>query len=170
MPSAMPTSARLSPPARWLACTESTGRIRNRPNMRRPNTPARLAPARSSAALMRSGVTVGLRRENASRYSSKFRFFGWHLGLHSHPRRAYAQPEEPERRAAAQPPRGHHRAFWLGQELARVRYALCGVSGPLVGVALGVLPEVPRSDGEAVRRPHRSPFARDRHRAEGRRP
>src|SRR5438128_1792244 len=74
MPSAMPTRARLSPPARWLAWTESTGRIRKRPNIRRPNTPARLAPARSSAALMRSGVSWRLRRENASRYSSKFRF------------------------------------------------------------------------------------------------
>src|SRR5213075_1836866 len=74
MPSAMPTRARLSPPARWLAWTESTGRIRKRPNIRRPNTPARLAPVRSSAALMRSGVSWRLRRENASRYSSKFRF------------------------------------------------------------------------------------------------
>src|SRR5256885_2367860 len=54
-PNAMPTSVRLSPPSSFGACTANTGRIRNRPSMRRPNTPARLAPARSSAALMRSG-------------------------------------------------------------------------------------------------------------------
>src|SRR5207237_6992204 len=33
----------------------NTGRMKKRPSMRKPYTPARLAPARTSAALMRSG-------------------------------------------------------------------------------------------------------------------
>src|SRR5580765_5313122 len=159
MPSAVPTSDRLSPPVSFAAWTDSTGRMRNSPNMRRPNTPARLAPARSSAALMRSGVTWRLRRENASRYSSKFRFFGWLLGLHSHPRCAHPQSEEPERRAAAQPPGGDHRALGLGQELARLRHALRRGPAPLRRIALGVRASVPRADGKAGRRPDRGALA-----------
>src|SRR5438067_4796185 len=54
---AMPTSARSCPPRSVAACTANTGRMKNSPSMRSPYTPARLAPARSSAALMRSGVT-----------------------------------------------------------------------------------------------------------------
>src|SRR5262245_38201703 len=50
--------------------------MKNRPSMRRPNTPARLAPARTSAGLMRSVcIEEGLERlgrENETRYSSKF--------------------------------------------------------------------------------------------------
>src|SRR4051812_9243267 len=53
----MPTNVRLSPPVSFDACTANTGRMRKRPSMRSPNTPARLMPARSSAALMRSGFT-----------------------------------------------------------------------------------------------------------------
>src|SRR5262245_60358691 len=48
--------------------------MKNSPSMRRPNTPARLAPARTSAGLMRSGVMEEYRRENETRYSSKFPF------------------------------------------------------------------------------------------------
>src|SRR4051812_47634789 len=70
----MPTSVRLSPPASFGACTANTGRMRKRPSMRRPNTAERLAPARSSAALIRSGVKETVRRENETGYSSKFRF------------------------------------------------------------------------------------------------
>src|SRR5258707_15489979 len=71
----MPTSVRLSPPAILEACTANTGRIRKSPSMRSPNTPARLTPARSSAALMRSRFNGEVRRESEARYSSKFRFF-----------------------------------------------------------------------------------------------
>src|SRR5512134_1018626 len=67
----MPTSVRLSPPASCGACTANTGRIRNRPSMRRPNTPARLMPARSSVGFMSAEAW---RRECEARYSSKFAF------------------------------------------------------------------------------------------------
>src|SRR5689334_2641223 len=50
--------------------------MRKSPSMRSPNTPARLTPARSSAALMRSGFKWEVRRESEARYSSKFHFFG----------------------------------------------------------------------------------------------
>src|SRR3954465_11655971 len=70
----MPTSVRLSPPASFGACTANTGRMRKRPSMRRPNTAERLAPARSSATLIRSGVKETVRRENETGYRSKFRF------------------------------------------------------------------------------------------------
>src|SRR5688572_12842670 len=62
----MPTSVRLSPPARLGACSANTGRMRKSPSMRRPNTPARVAPARSSVGFMR--------RKAEADYSSKFPF------------------------------------------------------------------------------------------------
>ena len=52
------TSIRLRPPSSACACTANTGRMRNSPSMRRPNTPARLSPARSSDAVMRSPGTA----------------------------------------------------------------------------------------------------------------
>src|SRR4051812_17611351 len=70
----MPTSVRLSPPASVGACTANTGRMRNRPSMRSPNTPARLAAARTSAPLMRSGGKGRVRRKSETRYSSRFHF------------------------------------------------------------------------------------------------
>src|SRR4051812_41430250 len=71
----MPTSVRLSPPASFGACTANTGRMRKRPSMRRPNTAERLAPARSSAALIRSGVKETVRRGKKKGYNRKICFF-----------------------------------------------------------------------------------------------
>src|SRR5688572_17821349 len=70
----MPTSVRLSPPASRGACTANTGRMRNRPSMRSPNTPARLMPARSSVGFM---AGEACRRECEARYSSKFALAGF---------------------------------------------------------------------------------------------
>ena len=49
---ARPTSAALSPPGSVLACTEKTGRIRNRPSMRKAKIEASEALALTSARLM----------------------------------------------------------------------------------------------------------------------
>src|SRR5579859_3808443 len=157
------------------------GRMKKRPSMRRPYTAARLAPARSSTRLILSsmefcsGKRWSLKTE--TRYSSKFRFSPWLLftsfrlnGLHPHPRCAHAQPEEPERRAAAQPARGHNRAFGLREKLARVRHAVRRGPAPLRGEPVGVRAAVPAAHGKAGRGSDRGALARDRHRAEGRQP
>src|SRR5687768_6488250 len=72
-PSATPTSVRLPPPSMPGACTASTGRMKNSPSMRSPNTPARLAPARSSTRVIRSFMEIWS-RECETRYSSRFHF------------------------------------------------------------------------------------------------
>src|SRR5688500_7067098 len=77
-PSATPTSVRLSPPASCGACSANTGRMRNRPSMRSPNTPARLMPARSSVGFMDEKT---YRRECEARYSNRFYFC--HSGMDS---------------------------------------------------------------------------------------
>src|SRR5438270_11070453 len=151
MPRAAPTSDRFSPPLSLAACTDNTGRMRNRPSMRSPNTPARLAPARSSAALMRSEFTGECGAKVKRAIVASFAFSPGFLGLDSHPRRAHAQPEESFGRAAAQSPRSDHRPFGLRQELARLRYALCRGTATLRRIALGLCAAVPAAHGEARR-------------------
>src|SRR5579859_5749516 len=56
---AMPTRPTSCPPFRVVACTAKIGKMKNRPSMRKPYTPARLMPARSSAALIRFESTSG---------------------------------------------------------------------------------------------------------------
>ena len=139
--------------------------------MRRPNTPARLAPARSSTLVILS-VIEKYGDGNAGRAivagftSQNWRHASQH-GIDPHPRSAHSQPEERQPRAAAQPAGGDHRAFGLGQELVRVRYALRRRPAALRRVALGLRAPVPRAHGEARSRSHRGALARDRHRAEG---
>src|SRR5262245_63285676 len=128
--------------------------MKNRPSMRSPNTPARLAPARTSAGLMRSAAMEEYRRENETGYSSKFLFRSGFLdGFDSNPRRAHPQPEERQPRAAARAPGGDHRPVRLGQELARLRYAVRRRAAALRRVAVGLRAHVPEADEEARRRP-----------------
>src|SRR5260221_2091621 len=59
--------------------------MKNKPSMRRANTRARLAPARDSSGLMRSGDKAGYRRESEARYSSRFPFADGGQGQHPVP-------------------------------------------------------------------------------------
>src|SRR5690606_10106345 len=63
---ARPTSVRSSPPGMRWACTANTGRIRNRPSMRRAKIAARLAPARRSSEVILSGSGALMRLDKVS--------------------------------------------------------------------------------------------------------
>src|SRR3954471_20985828 len=145
--------------------------MKNKPSMRRPKTPARLTPARTSAGLMLSVLMEECRRANETSFSSKFfsrLFHGWFPdGFDSNPRRPHPQPEEPEPRAAAPSARGDHRPLGLWQELARLRHAVRRGPAPLRRVTLRLRTPVPAAHGEARCRLDRRPVAGDRHRAEG---
>ena len=71
-----------------------------------------------------------------------------------------AQPAKRRSRPAPRQPDRVHRPVRLGQVLAGVRHHLRRGSAPLRGVAVGLRPAVPRSDGQARRRLHRGSVAR----------
>ncbi len=89
---------------------------------------------------------------------------------HHDPRSPRAQPQGRRRRPAAERPRRHHRPVGLGQVVARLRHDLRRGPAALHGDAQRLRAAVSRRDGAARRRPHRRPLARNRHRAEDRRP
>ena len=87
---------------------------------------------------------------------------------HPRTRRPHPQPAEHRSGSAARPADGADRAVGLGQVLAGLRHPVRRGPAPLRRVAVGLRTAVPVDDGQARRRQHRGPVARDRHRAEGR--
>ena len=132
----------------------------------------RAVSGRNGAASSRRGGAAAAQSCGAKPERRKSRRKVWQRwrigngGSNSHQGRARAQSQEYRPRDSARSPRRHHRAFGLGQILARLRHHLRRGPAPLRRVTFGLRAPVPGADGEAGRRFDRGTFAGDLDRTE----